>query len=52
MKKSKKLKEKTSKKLKEKKIVKIESSVTIKQKIDYKNTFNPIYMEMTDEGLV
>lgn len=40
-----------SKKVKKTKL-KIESSVTIRQEIDYKNVFNPIYMQMMDEGLV
>lgn len=35
-----------------KEFVEIESSVTIIQEVDYKDTFNPIYMQMTDEGLV
>lgn len=37
---------------KEKNLVEIESSTTVKQDRDYKGTFNPIYRQMMDEGLV
>lgn len=46
----------TTKKSKEilrgKKFVEIESSVTIRQDREYKDTFNPIYRQMMDEGIV
>ena len=40
------------KKVKEKKFVKIELSVPVRQDEDCKDIFNPVYMQMTDEGLV
>lgn len=40
------------KKMEEKTCVEIESSIPIRQDKEYKDTFNPIYRQMMDEGLV